>query len=138
MEKIFLASKCLSADVNAAFDPNFPQVCDPLNTAYLNAGPVVCKYTGSGGKSGSNDASAEYMGEVRKVLDDAGVPWQMAELGKVDEGGGGTVAMYVSHLGIDTVDIGVALLSMHSPYELAGAYDILAEHKAVNAFYRNM
>ena len=138
VERIFLASKCLSADVNAAFDPNFPQVNDPLNSAYLNAGPVISKYTGSGGKGGSNDASAEYMGQVRRVLDGAGIPWQVAELGKVDEGGGGTVAGYVSRYGIDTVDIGVALLSMHSPFEVAGTYDSLAAHKEVNAFFRNM
>ena len=137
-ELVFLNSKCLSADVNAAFDPTFPSVHERMNAAFLNCGPVISKYTGSGGKGGSNDASAEFMGEVRRVLDGAEIPWQVAELGKVDEGGGGTVAQYVSHLGIDTVDVGVALLSMHAPYEIAASWDVFATMKAMYAFYVNM
>ncbi|MBR5502368.1 MAG: aminopeptidase, partial [Oscillospiraceae bacterium] len=137
-ELVFLHSKCLSADVNAAFDPTFPSVHERMNAAFLNYGPVISKYTGSGGKGGSNDASAEFMGAVRRVLDAAEIPWQVAELGKVDEGGGGTVAQYVSHLGIDTVDVGVALLSMHAPYEIAASWDVFATMKAMHAFYVNM
>ncbi len=129
-------SKCLSADVNAAFDPTFPSVMDPMNSSYLNYGPVVTKYTGSRGKGGTSDASAEFMAEVRAILDGANVPWQTGELGKVDEGGGGTVAKFIAALGVDVVDVGVALLSMHAPYEIASCLDVLAIHKAFVAFYK--
>ncbi len=134
-EVVLMRSKCLSADVNAAFDPTFPSVSEPANSSYLNYGPVVTKYTGARGKSSTNDASAEFMAEVRAVLDNAGVPWQTGELGKVDEGGGGTVAKFISALGVDVVDVGVALLSMHAPYEVAACLDVLAMHKAFVAFY---
>ncbi|MBQ8994860.1 MAG: aminopeptidase [Oscillospiraceae bacterium] len=137
-EKVFINSKCLSADVNVAYDPNFAEVYERQNTAYLNCGPTLSKYTGSGGKGGSNDASAEFLGEVRNAFDSEDVPWQIGELGKVDEGGGGTVAQFVSRLGIDTIDIGVGLLSMHSPYELSSCFDVYALFKAVNCFFRLM
>ena len=112
-------AKCLSADVNAAFDPTFPDVLEKRNASYLNRGVVVTKYTGSRGKYGTDDASAEMMAYVTDILDRADVLWQTGELGKVDFGGGGTVAEYVANRDIDVVDIGVPVLSMHSPFELA-------------------
>ena len=137
-ELVYVNSRCLSADVSAAFDPTFPMVHEHMNAPFLNRGPVVSKYLGSGGKGGSNDAHAEYVGALRRMWDEAGVPWQLAELGKIDEGGGGTVAKFIARLGIDTIDIGVALLSMHSPYEIAASLDLYAMDRAVSAFYRNM
>ena len=133
--KMFRASKCLSADVNAGFDPTYPSVMDPNNSSYMNRGVVVTKYTGSRGKSGASDASAEFMAWVRHMLDEAGVLWQTGELGKVDEGGGGTVAMYIAKLNIDVVDVGVPILSMHAPFELAAKTDIAMMYKACEAFY---
>jgi aspartyl aminopeptidase len=133
--KLFAHSKCLSADVNAGFDPTFPSVMDPNNAAYLNHGVVLTKYTGARGKSGSSDACAEYMAWVRALLDGAGVLWQAGELGKVDEGGGGTVAMYLANRNIDVVDLGVPILSMHAPFELAAKADIAMLHRALVAFY---
>ena len=130
-------SKCLSADVNAAFDPNFPSVHDKLNAAFINHGVVLTKYTGARGKSGTNDAHAEFVGEVRRLLDDAGVCWQIGELGKVDEGGGGTVALYVSHHGVDTVDLGVPVLSMHAPFEVVAKSDVYSTYKACEAFFKS-
>ena len=111
-------SKCLSADVNAVFDPNFPEVNERRNSCFINHGTVVTKFTGSRGKSGSNEASAEFVGYVRKVFDEANVVWQTAELGKVDCGGGGTVAKFVAEMNIDVVDLGVPVVSMHAPYEV--------------------
>ena len=133
--RMFRQSKCLSADVNAGFDPTYPSVMDPNNSSYMNRGVVVTKYTGSRGKSGASDASAEFMAWVRSMLDEANVIWQAGELGKVDEGGGGTVAMYIAKLNIDVVDIGVPILSMHAPFELAAKTDIAMLYKACKAFY---
>lgn len=135
-ETMLHASRCLSADVGAGFDPTFAEVMERNNAAYLNYGPVVLKYTGAGGKGSTSDASAEFMGEVRALLDGNNLPWQTAELGKVDEGGGGTVAKFVARLGIETVDIGVPLLSMHAPYEIASCLDIYATYEAFAAFYK--
>ena len=137
-EAVFMNSKCLSADVNAAYDPNFPEVYEKKNTAHFNQGPTFSKYTGSGGKGGSNDASAEYIGQIRMALDAEKLPWQIGELGKVDEGGGGTVAQFISRLGIDTIDIGVGILTMHSPYELSSCLDVYALYKVMNCFYRKL
>jgi len=128
-------TKCLSADVNAAMDPTFPEVLDSRNAASLNQGVVLTKFTGRGGKYDSSDASAEYVAWVRRVLDDAGVQWQTGELGKVDEGGGGTVAMYLAKLNLDVVDLGVPVLSMHAPFELAAKTDIAMLYRASAAFY---
>ena len=128
-------SKCISADVNCAVDPTFDSVNERSNSAYLNYGIAVTKYTGSGGKNSTNDAPAEYVGEVRRILDDANVVWQTGELGKVDEGGGGTVAKYISRLEVDTIDVGVPLLSMHAPMEIAAKIDIYMMHRASEAFY---
>lgn len=128
-------SQCLSADVNAAFDPTFPSVHDKYNAAFFNHGVVVTKYTGARGKSGTSDANAEYLGKIRKVLDDAGVCWQIGEMGKVDEGGGGTVAMFIANLGVEVVDLGVPVLSMHSPFEVVAKTDIYSTYKACRAFF---
>lgn len=128
-------SQCLSADVNAGFDPNFPSVHDTKNAAFLNHGVVITKYTGSRGKSGSNDAHAEFVAQVRNILDSNNVCWQIGELGKVDEGGGGTVALYVSHLGVDTVDLGVPVLSMHAPFEIVAKSDVYSTYLACKAFF---
>ena len=129
-------SKCLSADVNAAYDPNFKDVTEPMNSTYLSCGAGLTKFTGARGKSGSNDASAEFMAEVRKEFNDAGVIWQTGELGKVDQGGGGTVAKYIANRNIDTVDIGVAVVSMHSPYEVISKADVYEMYLACKAFIK--
>ncbi len=131
-------SQCLSADVNAGFDPNFPSVHDKLNAAFLNHGVVVTKYTGARGKSGTSDASAEFVGEVRRILNDAKVCWQIGELGKVDEGGGGTVAMYLANLNIDVVDLGVPVLSMHAPFEVVAKSDVYSTFRACEAFFKSL
>ncbi len=129
-------SKCLSADVNAGYDPNFPEVCEKLNSAYLSCGAGITKFTGARGKSGSSDASAEYVGYLRKLFDENGVIWQTGELGKVDVGGGGTVAKYIANMNIDTIDIGVAVISMHSPYEVISKADLYQEYLAFRAFIK--
>lgn len=128
-------SMCLSADVNAAFDPNFPEVCEKRNACFLNHGVALTKFTGARGKSGSNDASAEYVGYVRNLFDANGVIWQTAELGKVDGGGGGTVAKFIAQHNVDTVDIGVPVISMHAPYEVVAKTDVYMTHKAIEAFF---
>jgi len=133
--KVLRASKCLSADVNAGFDPTWSGVLDPLNAGYIGQGVVLTKYTGARGKSGCNDASAEYLAWLRRVLDDAKVLWQAGELGKVDEGGGGTVAADLARLGFDVVDLGVPILSMHAPFELAAKTDIAMLFWACAAFF---
>ncbi len=127
------ASKCLSADVNAAFDPNYPEVYEKRNSALISCGPAMSKFTGSRGKSGSNDASAEYVGFIRRLFAEHGVIWQAAELGKVDIGGG-TVAMFIAEQNIDTVDLGLPVLSMHAPCEVISKADLYALHQAFSAF----
>ncbi len=129
-------SRCLSADVNACYDPNFSEVYELRNSCVINKGVALTKYTGGGGKSGTSDASAEFCGEVRRLLDAAGVLWQASELGKVDIGGGGTVAKYIAELNVDTVDVGVPVLSMHAPYEVVSKTDVYMTHKAMLAFFR--
>ncbi len=128
-------SKCLSSDVNAAFDPNFPSPMEKMNSSYINNGVVITKYTGARGKSGSNDASAEFCGYVRKILDDAGVVWQTGELGAVDAGGGGTVAKYIASKNVDVIDLGVPVLSMHAPYEVVSKADVYMAYLAIKAFF---
>ena len=127
-------SKCLSADVNACFDPNFAEVFESRNSAKINCGIAMSKYTGSGGKGGTNDAPAEYVAWIRKIFEDNGVIWQAAELGKADQGGGGTVAKFIAKHNIETVDLGVAVISMHAPYELVSKADVYTAHKAFLAF----
>jgi aspartyl aminopeptidase len=128
-------SRMLSADVCALHDPAFGDVSSPNNMAKLNHGIGLCKYTGSRGKSGSSDASAEFMSKVRTIFNNAGVIWQIGELGKVDVGGGGTIAHYLARYGMDVVDCGVGLLSMHAPHEIAGTLDIYMAYRAYKAFY---
>ena len=129
-------SKCLSADVNAAYDPNFADVYEKRNSAMLSCGAVISKYTGSGGKSGTSDASAEFVGFVRKLFEENGVIWQSAELGKVDAGGGGTVAKFIANHNIETVDLGVPVISMHAPYEVVSKADVYSTYKACVAFIK--
>lgn len=134
---VIRASECLSADVNAGFDPTYPSVHDKLNAAYLNKGIVVTKYTGSRGKSSTNDANAEFVSKIRMLFDGEKVVWQTGELGKVDEGGGGTVAKYVADLGIEVVDVGVPVLSMHAPFEVVAKLDVYMAFKGFKAFLEN-
>jgi len=130
-------SMCLSCDVNAAVDPAFGEVFERNNCSFLNRGPVVSKYTGSRGKYSTNDASAETMSFLKKILDDANVQWQIGELGKVDIGGGGTIASEISVHNLDTVDIGVPVLSMHAPLEITSKSDVYMLYKAMSAFYNS-
>ena len=129
-------SKCLSADVNAGFDPTFPDVMERRNASFLNYGVVVTKYTGARGKSGTSDASAEYVAYVRNMLDKAGIVWQTGELGKVDLGGGGTVAMFIANMGVDVIDLGVPVLSMHAPFETTSKFDVYMCYKAMYEFMK--
>ena len=133
LEKSF----CLSADVTAAFDPNFPDVFEKNNSSYLNYGIGLCKYTGSRGKGGASDASAELVAYVRRIFDENGVVWQMAELGKVDAGGGGTVAGYMANRNISTIDAGVPVLAMHAPFEVVAKLDCYMTYKGMMAVYQN-
>ena len=134
--KVRNASRCLSADVTAGFDPSFPSVYEKMNSAIMSCGTCMNKFTGAGGKSSSSDASAEFVGEIRKAFAEDGVVWQLAELGKVDIGGGGTVAKYIANLNIDTVDIGVPVLSMHSPFEVISKADLYSNHQAFLTFFK--
>ena len=131
---VLRASECLSADVNAGFDPTYPSVHDKRNAAFINKGIVVTKYTGSRGKSSTNDANAEFVAKIRNIFDTANVAWQTGELGKVDEGGGGTVAKYVANLGVEVVDVGVPVLSMHAPFEVVAKLDVYMAFKGFKAF----
>ena len=128
------ASMCLSADVTACYDPLYSDVFDKMNSAYASYGVAMSKYTGGGGKSSTNDASAELVGYVRRVFAERGVLWQTAEMGKVDAGGGGTVAKYIANLNISAVDMGVPVLSMHAPFELISKADLYTAHLAFKAF----
>ena len=136
VRRILKNSMCLSSDVNAAYDPTFPDVYESRNSSYINKGCVLTKYTGARGKSSSNDAGAELMGKVIGIMEEAGVYWQAGELGKVDEGGGGTIAKFVAAMDVDTVDLGVPILSMHAPFELASKLDVWNTYKAFRAFYK--
>lgn len=136
VRRVLRNSICLSSDVNAAYDPTFPQVYEEKNSCYINKGCVLTKYTGARGKSGSSDASAETMAKVTEIMDREGVYWQIGELGAVDVGGGGTVALYVAGMDVDVVDLGVPILSMHAPFELASKLDVYNTYKAFCAFYK--
>lgn len=131
----FAASFCLSADVSNAFDPNFPETCDRRNNSQLNYGISICKYTGSRGKGGASDASADAMGHIRTTFENANVMWQIATLGKVDQGGGGTVAAYMANRNIVTVDAGVPVLSMHAPQEIVSKLDCYMTMLGCKAIY---
>ena len=130
-------STCLSADVGAALDPIYADVVEKRNTAIVNGGVLMTKYTGSRGKGGASDASAELVAKIRRIFNENQVEWQMGELGKVDAGGGGTIAQFVANLDMDVIDVGVPLLSMHSPFEVAGKLDIYMTYKGYKAFYLN-
>ncbi len=129
-------SKCLSADVTAAYDPNFAEVYERRNSAMISCGTAMCKFTGSRGKSGTNDASAEFVSFVRRIFKENNVIWQTCELGRVDAGGGGTVAKYIANHNIETVDIGVPVISMHAPYELVSKADVYSTYEAFCAFIK--
>ncbi len=128
-------SKCLSADVNAAYDPTWSTVFEKNNASFINNGVCVTKFTGARGKSGTSDASAEFCAWVGNLLDENGVLWQTGELGKVDGGGGGTVAMYIANMDVDTIDVGVPVLSMHAPYEIVSKIDVYSAYKAFLTFF---
>ena len=135
LRECFHNSFCLSADVSNAFDPNFAETCDRRNNSMLNYGIAICKYTGARGKGGASDASAEAMSHVRTTLNNAGVQWQIATLGKVDQGGGGTVAAYMANRDIVTVDAGVPVLAMHAPMEIVSKLDCYMTMLACKAIY---
>ncbi len=128
-------SECLSADVNAGYDPTFADVYEKRNSSQMNYGVVVTKYTGARGKSGTSDASAEFVSRIRMLMDQNDVIWQTGELGKIDAGGGGTVAAYIANLNINVIDLGVPVLSMHAPFEITSKIDVYMAYKAVSAFF---
>ena len=130
-------SECLSADVNAAYDPTFADVSERMNASFVNKGIVLTKFTGARGKSGASDAHAEFQAEVQHLFDAHDIPWQIGELGRVDLGGGGTVAGYLANLGMNVLDAGVAVLSMHAPYELTAKLDIYATYQAFSVFLKH-
>ncbi len=134
---VMQATKALSSDVHAAMDPDYQDVHEKLNASKLGYGPVFCKFTGHRGKYGANDAHAEYVAWLRKILNQAGIPWQMAELGKVDLGGGGTVAKHLAIYGMDIIDFGPGVLAMHSPFEISSKMDIYATVQAYRTFLKN-
>ena len=135
--RVLAATKALSADVNAAFDPAFESAYEKRNSCFIHHGAGVSKYVGSGGKSGTVDASAAYMSFIRQLLDKAGIKWQVGELGRVDQGGGGTVAKFLAQYDMDIVDIGVPVLSMHAPYEVVSKIDVYMAFRAFEIFYMN-
>lgn len=132
---VLAKSTCLSADVNAAFDPNYASAFEANNSSYLNGGVIITKYTGSGGKYDTSDASAEYMGQIRRMLEKNDILWQTGELGRVDLGGGGTIAKYVANLNVDVVDLGVPVLSMHAPFEVVSKVDVYMAYRAFSEFF---
>lgn len=135
LRRCFENSFCLSADVTAAFDPNYPDVSEKRNEARINYGMGICKFTGARGKSGTSDASAEVVAYLRRLFEENGVVWQLTELGKVDQGGGGTIAKYMANRNIDTIDAGVPVLSMHSPFEVVAKFDCYMTYLGVLAAY---
>ena len=137
LRRCFTNSNMLSSDVSAAFDPNYASVSEKKNSAYFGKGMVFNKYTGARGKSGSNDASAEYMGRLRKIMDDGKVYYQTSELGKVDAGGGGTIAYILANYGMNVIDSGIAVLNMHAPYEIISKADLYETYRGYKEFPKN-
>lgn len=135
--KVITNSACMSSDVTAAVDPNYEGVAEKNNASFAGYGVALMKYTGSGGKYNSSDANAEFVYGIGKIMDDNGVIWQTGELGKVDQGGGGTIAQYVANLNMDVIDCGVPVLSMHSPFEVTAKSDVYMAYRAYKAFYNN-
>ncbi len=136
LKKALSNSKMLSADVDAGYDPTYASTMEKNNACCLGEGVCVVKYSGHGGKCGGDDASAEFLGEVRKLFEDNEVAWQIGELGKVDQGGGGTIAYYLADQGLDVIDCGVAVLSMHAPFEITSKADVYMAYKAYNVFLK--
>ncbi|WP_432664128.1 aminopeptidase [Wukongibacter baidiensis] len=137
LRRSLASSRVLSGDVAAGFDPNFPDVLDKRNAAFIGKGLTIVKYTGSKGKSGCNDANAEFLSEVRKIFNNNDVVWQVGELGKVDQGGGGTIAFILARYGAEVLDCGVPVLSMHAPYELISKIDLYMTYKGYMAFLKD-
>ena len=137
LDKVFCNSKMLSADVDAGVDPLYSSVSDMENAGFIGHGVSLNKYTGAGGKYNSSDANAEFVAYIRRLFNENSVKYQLAELGKVDIGGGGTIAYILANKGVDVIDCGVPVLSMHSPYEVTSKYDIYEAYKAYNAFFRS-
>ena len=138
LRRCYENSFCLSADVSAAFDPLYPEVSEKRSEAKINHGMSICKFTGARGKSGTSDASAEVVGYLRRLFEKSGVVWQMSEMGKVDQGGGGTIAMFMANRNIDTIDAGVPVLSMHAPFEIVSKFDCYMTYKGVLAAYSDI
>lgn len=134
-ETVFANSDCISGDVAAGFDPTFPDVSEPRNAAYLNHGVSLERYTGAAGKYNTSEAPAEFVAKIRSMLDDNDIPWQANEIGKIDEGGGGTVAKFIARLGANVIDMGVPVLSMHAPYEIVSRLDAYNLYRIFKAFY---
>lgn len=135
--KILSNSYCLSGDVDGGFDPNYSDAFDANNAAKLNCGITLLKYSGSGGKYDTSDASAETVGKIRRLFNEHGITWQLSELGKVDQGGGGTVAQYLANLDVDTIDCGVPVIAMHSPYEIVAKADVYMTYLGFKVFFEN-
>lgn len=138
MQQMMINTHLLSSDVSVAFDPTFPSVTEPLNSCYAGKGIGIAKYTGAGGKGGTNDANAEFLDKVTRLFDANDVPWQIGELGAVDAGGGGTIAKYFANQGMNVLDCGVAVLSMHACYELVSKVDVYETYRAYKAFYEKL
>ena len=136
LDKTFSNTKALSADVDAAYNPNFPSAFEKNNSAFFGRGMSLVKYTGARGKSGASEAPAEFVAEVRRIFDQAGARYQSCELGKVDKGGGGTIALTLANRGMDVLDVGVPVMGMHSPYELTSKFDVYQAYKGYRAFYK--
>jgi aspartyl aminopeptidase len=137
MRKTLSRSKALSADVNGAMNPTYQDVHEKQNACYLGYGLCITKFTGHGGKVGANDAHAEYIAEIRKIFNDEGILWQTGELGKIDEGGGGTVAKFLAEYGMDIIDCGTPILTMHSPFEISSKLDVYETYRAFKAFLKS-
>ena len=137
LDKVLYNSKMISADVTSALDPTYDYVDEKNNAAYLGKGIVLAKYTGSRGKSGSSEASAEFVAFIRNILEENRLLYQMSDMGKVDEGGGGTIAYILANKGMDVIDAGVCVLSMHSPYEVSSKFDIYNAYLFYSLFYKN-
>ena len=135
--RVISNSACMSSDVNAAVDPNYEGVSEKKNASFCNCGVVLTKYTGARGKSGSSDANAEFVSLLSKIMADNGIVWQTGELGKVDQGGGGTIAQYVANLNMEVIDCGVSVLSMHAPFEVTAKTDVYMAYRAYKAFYKD-
>ena len=136
LDRVFCNSKMLSADVDAGIDPIYASVSEVNNASFLNRGLGVCKYTGSRGKAGASDANAEFVAEVRNIFEAKDIAYQISELGRVDLGGGGTIAYILADKGVDVLDCGVPVLSMHAPYEVTSKYDVYQAYKGYEAFWK--